>query len=418
MTATLFFLLAGYAWSRRLAPEADWPLTLAFAVLLGCGVTAVALLLLDLTRIPCSAPTLVAATAILAVLPSRHIRRPKHSSFIVRPSSLLHAATATLVALAGTRQESWSPASFLIGRRDFFFIWGYKAHLFFTEHGIPWRFLAALPNDFSHPDYPLLVPLLYDVQAVLTNSWQPQAFTVIHAALGAALLVIAHHALRDDYGPTFAALGTLALAGCALVPWPGFADGPLLAFAGGAALLLRGNRQVAVAGVLLALAAMTKNEGLVFAAVILATSRMLAPKTTNNEQRTTSNAALLVTTLWLTARIALGLHTDLFAPGLLARVAHNLPQLPLALASVPTFQPLAWIGALLAILLAPAENVRRERFLLAVVALQLGFYFAAYAVTPLDVAGHVNGSWPRITAHVTMLLAFVGMTSIGERFRP
>jgi hypothetical protein len=408
MTATLLFLAAGYAWSRRLAPDADWPLTLAFSLLLGCSVTATALLLLDLSRVPWSAPALLATTVILALPPIRKISSPRASSFIVHLSSFPNLVTAVLVALAATRPEDWNPASFAIGRRDFFFIWGYKAHLFFSEQGIPWRFLAALPNDFSHPDYPLLVPLLYDVQAVLSGNWQPQAFTLIHAALGAALLVIVHHALRDEFDPAIASLGTLALAGCALVPWPGFADGPLVAFACGAALLLRANKHVAVAGVLLALAAMTKNEGLVFAVVILAVSRMRA---------SAWRAPALVTAVWLAARAALGLHTDLFAPGIFARIAHNVPQLPHAFANVPAFQPLAWIGALVAILLAPAENVRRERFLLTVVALQLAFYLAAYAVTPLDVAGHVNGSWPRITAHVTMLLAFAGMTSIGERFR-
>src|SRR5436309_1138871 len=42
--------------------------------------------------------------------------------------------------------QLWDWSDFLISRRDFFFIWGYKAHLFFAEHAIPWGFLRSLPN--------------------------------------------------------------------------------------------------------------------------------------------------------------------------------------------------------------------------------------------------------------------------------
>jgi hypothetical protein len=120
---------------------------------------------------------------------------------------------------------------------------------------------------------------------------------------------------------------------------------------------------------------------------------------------------------WLVVRSSLGLHSDLFAPGLLSRVGHNLALFPKAFSNIAAYQPLAWIGALIAIMLAPGEHVRRERFLIILALLQLSFYLAAYAVTPLDVVGHVNGSWDRVSSHVTMLLAFAGVTSIGETLR-
>ena len=82
-------------------------------------------------------------------------------------------------------------------------------------------------------------------------------------------------------------------------------------------------------------------------------------------------------------------------------------------ANIGAYQPIVWVAALGALALAPRENVRREWFLLTIVGLQLAFYLAAYAVTPLDVVGHVNGSWDRISSHVTMLVAFAGVTSAG-----
>jgi hypothetical protein len=49
-----------------------------------------------------------------------------------------------------------------------------------------------------------------------------------------------------------------------------------------------------------------------------------------------------------------------------------------------------------------------------VIGLQLAFYFGAYAATTGELIGHVNGSWDRISSHVTMLVAFVGLTSIAS----
>lgn len=319
----------------------------------------------------------------------------------------IHACTAAVAVwhfVAALRPQLWDWADWLISRRDFFFIWGYKARLIQAAHGVPWSFLASLPNDFSHPDYPLLVPLLWAAAGV-----HPVAIAAIDTLLGAGLLVLVHRELRAELSPLTAALGTLTLSGAALLPWVGFADGPLVAFGAAAALLLRRRRSVGIALLLLAAAAMTKNEGMALAvsiAVALAVTggRALLP-------RLWPVGAVIAA--WLIVRASLGLSTDLFTGGVLARIGPNLAAFPRAFATVPTYLPFLWLGSLAALALA-REHIRREAFLLTVVALQLAFYLAAYAITPLDVAGHVNGSWPRLTSHVTMLLGFAGMTSIGR----
>jgi hypothetical protein len=264
---------------------------------------------------------------------------------------------------------------------------------------IPLRFLATLPNDFSHPDYPLLIPFLF-------SDCSPQLIAALNAAFGGALLVLVHRALRLEFDPLFAALGTLALAGAALTPWPGFADGPLIAFACGAALLFRMERGSSAA-TLLALAAFTKNEGAAFTvaiaiALILCNRKLL---------RYTMPAALVIAG-WTAIKLSFGMHTDLFASGIATRVVHNSPHFFQAFATVPMYQPLLWIAAIIAIAIG-----RREKFLLTIAAIQLVFYFGAYLITPLDLAGHVNGSWERISSHVTMLVAFAGVTAIGERLQ-
>src|SRR5205814_1732738 len=134
--------------------------------------------------------------------------------------------------------------------------------------------------------------------------------------------------------PLFSALGTLALAGAALTPWPGFADGPLIAFAAGAALLLRyahppvAGGTPALPGALLALAAMTKNEGIAFVVTI-----GIALAIYDRRQLRHLAAPALVIAIWTAVRVEYALHTDLFAAGVFERVAHNAPHFFLAFAT-------------------------------------------------------------------------------------
>jgi hypothetical protein len=106
------------------------------------------------------------------------------------PILVWHAAFAT-------RSDLYDWTNWLISRRDFFFIWGYKARLIFEAHGIPWTFLTSLPNDFTHPDYPLLVPLQFAVPSILARSWQPQAIGLLDTALAGAAITVAYYCLRE-----------------------------------------------------------------------------------------------------------------------------------------------------------------------------------------------------------------------------
>ena len=178
----------------------------ALITLLGAGAAAAVLLLLDLLRIPWNAWTLGTGLAVVIVIAWRWSGGLQAARLggLKPAATLINCLTAALViahAIAGMRPGLWDWTDWLITRRDYFFIWGYKARLFFVEHGIPWSFLRTLPNDFSHPDYPVLVPLLFDVPAVLTSSFDPRVFAWIDAALGGALLVVAYRCLRDELTP-------------------------------------------------------------------------------------------------------------------------------------------------------------------------------------------------------------------------
>jgi hypothetical protein len=371
----------------------------AQALLLTAGGAAA--LLLFVWNAPVLAIGIIFIAALAWLGSATGDRRPATSTAVIVLLAILHA-------IAGTRPRLYDWTDWLITRRDYFFIWGYKARLFFVEHGIPWHFLQRLPSDFSHPDYPLLVPLLFDVPAVLTSRFDPRMFGVIQTLLGAALLVIAHQCLRDELPPLHAALGAIALSGAALLPWFGFADPILVAFAASGALLIRRylrghSAALGPAIAFLAFAAMSKNEGIAFFVAVCLAAPTVARKLW---------PAAAVIAAWFCVRLALHLHTDVFTGSFLSRIAHNVAMFPRAFANIPTYGSLLVVAALIAIALAPAENLRRERFLLTVVVIQIAFYLAAYAITPLDVIGHVNGSWDRISSHVTLLIGFAGVTSL------
>jgi hypothetical protein len=95
----------------------------------------------------------------------------------------------TLALIAGyVRVTTLAPPA----EADFYAMWGAKAKQFFVTGGIDWRFLTDPLNVPSHVDYPMLLPLLYDVQALLLGRWPDERWLgLVHiAASGAALLVI------------------------------------------------------------------------------------------------------------------------------------------------------------------------------------------------------------------------------------
>lgn len=205
---------------------------------------------------------------------------PAHPSCArqVRVLSLLPAVGAPALIAVVCGVAAWTAWQAPFAAWDAWSIWAFKAHAF-AGGGLPLSYFHDQQTLFTHPDYPLNLPL---VEAVLLRLGGPAGDHL--AALPGpvsflALLLLFYTGLARLYGAGRAAWAVAALA---LVPAlasqaaGGDADVPLALYAGGAALYLalwwrrRESADALLCALLAGGAAWTKKEGLPVALLLIA----------------------------------------------------------------------------------------------------------------------------------------------------
>src|SRR5438067_4924844 len=386
IVTALFAVAAGLPFTRRIGE----------AYLLGIGIEAGILFTLSMLGIPWSRP-IVIGIFILFVLVA-FFATPHPLPAILR----FHCIDAlTLILIAGyARFATIAPPVEI----DFICIWGLKAEKFWIVHGIDWNFLAQPFNAFAHVDYPLLVPLAYDFQAGVGGPWIDRWAGALNIGCGIAALLI----IRSEWQGWKGALAALVLMPLVFSPYIGIAEGPLIAYSIAGILPLRHFRNVTRAAVFLGLAASCKNEGLtLIAAVAIATviagAARLLPRLW---------PAVVIPMPWLIVSRLHHLKSDLTESGMLqrafARMQNPLPLLQ-SMGEHPPGRVILWIGIIAALVIGARRVIREERFLAAVIALQLLAFVAAYLVTPHDVSWHVRWSWERLVLQLTALVTFLAI---------
>jgi hypothetical protein len=294
---------------------------------------------------------------------------------------------------------------------DYLADWGFKARAFFAIRNIDWQLLGRAIARDTHPDYPLLLPLTYDFIAVLRNGWNDAYLGIVHVVFAAALLLVVHSsAIEETRSRVAAAFITFALVPLAATPWIGMAEGPFIAYATAALLLIR-RGDVTLGAILLGLAASTKNEGLTLIAAAMI--GLLCSRRGRDVIRLWP--AAIIPLPWLIARSLHKLPTDIVAGSVFDRIGGHLSNpRPLldAIASTSLGKPLFWIALAVGIVIASRALVTRERFVITTLLIQFACYVFAYVATPYDVAWHVTYSWERLIAHLTPALTYVVLASL------
>lgn len=421
MTGAVLLVALGYAAVRALAPESSVRLRLGAGALVGagiCGAILVANQPWALLAITLASLSLILALALLSYpateQPSNHISA-NHS-----PLDLATFAALALYARFATSAPEWSWQNWAETRRDWFFIWGQKAQLFFEHRGIDLTFLQASPNDLSQPDYPWLWPLTVDWLALFHGSFEPRLAGFATVLFAAALLLVFREIAGRTLPPTLASLATLAAVGAACTPYLGLADGPFAAYAGAALLLLddairRDNTaQFRLSALLLGLSANVKNEG-----IALMVAAALAVALAAGARRVRALwPAFAVGGTWLVARRLLGLSTDLVRGHPLERAAHALTHLGEFLGHFrDVYDPNPWLYLAIGFALAISiRELRRETFLVTAIVAQLAFYLGANLLSPFGVGGQIGGSWGRLLGHLAAPLVFLAARGLASEF--
>jgi hypothetical protein len=431
LAATSLLLVAalGIPLASALHPRLTGSALFGTGFLTGLGAGTLFLFLASVTSIPWTrlfvfAPLLLISLAAWAIVrPEGRLlgdRRPLGGS-------AAKLATATVVVLYGwyaVRSAGWDWSVWIPTQRDFYYIWGLKGRDFFEARGVDWDFLRRSPSDLGHSDYPLLVPLAFDLIAVARGGWSERELGLLYAAVAAALVLLAHGLFRrQTSSASLASLGALALAGVAIMPNVGLADTPLVVFATAAVAFIRRHVRLGDAGdlrigaVLLGLAAWTKNEG---EALIAAAAVALLIATGSWRTMARLWPAAAIAAPWLLARAALSLPTDHFS-GHAPRVLDVLSRLSgifATMPNVPIAKPLFALAVAAALLTAGPRRLADEGFTVITVALLFASYLAVYVISPHELREHVTGTWGRLQFHLLGPLALIAIDSVIARISP
>ncbi len=407
LVALSIALTLGVALALLLDRSARGFVVIGEGLLLGVGGCAAILFVYGLAGIRWSRPLFV-GTALGASAVAWWFARRRAASVAEETGYSPRAAPFDLFTLLGLTGYAMFSTIAPVWEFDYLGDWGLKGRLFWEIGGIDWQFLQTAFHRAIHADYPLLLPLSFDVLAVVRGGWNDQLLGLLNVVFALALLLIARRLAFEETGSTVAAAFiAAAMLPFAASPWIGLAEAPLAALGTAAILLLRvDDSRVHVAAVLLGLAASAKNEGLtlivaVAVGLVIAGRARLVPRLW---------PAVAIPLPWLIVRMTHDFPTDLATGSVFSRILEHLASpgpLLEALARYPVGKPVYWIGIIFALALLRSSFVSRERFALTAIALQFAFYMGAYLSSPHDLDWHLRWSWERLVSHLTPALTYI-----------
>jgi hypothetical protein len=390
VTAVLMLGIAAYGLPLGLWARLRGPVLAGASFLLGAGAITLHLFALSLAGIAWTrtsmmvslVPLFVVATVlVLRRAPGMASAEPEMRPGIADLFVLVAVVAYAIFALYAPPYE-W----------DFYGIWGNKARWFFDARGVDWAYLTS---NGTHPDYPLLLPLLFDFTALVLGGWSDAAFGWVFVAMCVSFLLIARgHS---------SSLVALAVVFPALNLWIGLAEAAVMAF-GCAGLLFLRREQYGIGAVMLGFAAWSKNEGL--ALIVAALIALVIAK----RRWLVLWPAIAIIAPWMIVRRIHELPTDLAqgetAQRIWARIIDPAATLE-ALATAPPDQPYLWLVILAIVLVYVRSAWQRERFLLVALVLQSAALVVPLLATPFDLAGHAQFSLNRIPHQIAPAAAFL-----------
>jgi len=268
--------------ARSHPSQGAWSLAeaIGLAAMVGMALYTALAFALYLCGLPYGTAALLALPPVLGVLlvGGRALRTARRDERPPRDDGPRLAVVAGPVVMAlQVAVAAWGAIRAPFGSWDAWSFWELKARMF-AAGGPPRGYFHDPVIVYTHPDYPLNLPLAEAALLRIPGPAGNLAAALLGVALFAALLLLFQHGLRRLYGRATAALGTAILALVPALPLQaagGDADVPVAAYAGAATLYLllwwrkRRPADLLLAGLLAGGAAWTKREGLPIAALVL-----------------------------------------------------------------------------------------------------------------------------------------------------
>ena len=352
-------------------------------------------------------------------------QRSPEGSVSIRDRIVIGALALVLGVACGVLLFDWIGAH-PHGRWDAWAIWNLRAK-FLAAPSDGWRDAFDPVLAWSHPDYPLLLPLAVARGWVICGEPIVAVPIALSLAFAVATVLTVVSSLLALRGAAVAAMGLtlVVVPQFALLGAAQMADVPLAFYAVLAAAVLAahdpGNAELIVAGAAAGSAAWTKNEGMLVAALLPAAYVLIRAQ---RESATVARRAAVRLAAGMAPALALlALFEVLLAPGndLVAGlasggaianwldgarvgfVADRMARVAVTWGGWPLGSPV-WLLALL--VLAPRGSGSTRRLEPAVLAagllllVQVAAFLSVYVMTPYPVAWHIDTSWPRLVAQL------------------
>jgi hypothetical protein len=414
LLAIVLLSLGGLATASLVAPGGSLALRAGWAFGVGSGWLTLAAAATAGLGFPSTA-TFWAPLLPLGVWASRRAWRreapletaevPRHLADWALPT-LLVAVLAPAVALVVTTTEpGWDGVT----------IWHFKGRMLYVDGGISLAALADPVRGYSHPEYPLHLPLLLAGLARAMGRWEDAVLLAVAPLAYGSLLLLLYGTAR------LVARRWVALAVVAgVAPLPGlvghfvigFADLPLAMYSAGTLAglvrwLTRGDRgALLLAGLVAGLGAWTKQEGWLLLGANCLAAWLFAPRCGRERAALAAPLAVALTVAapWQIIRLVAGIDTDPYA----LRGWESLRRLPTILGAVAG--ELARFGRWGALWLAAigsslpwgrmSARSRLAAFPATLLWTTIAAYVVVYATTPHDLVWHLATSVPRLLLHV------------------
>lgn len=439
------------AWPWRLEGGANWLTAMALALGMGFGVSGV---IFFATMLIFGAPTtltflleIIAAFAVIVVGGARRRSIPSYGfglgfDRVAPPPRPFLQAACFLIAVAAIVGFILISVRLPHGDWDAWSVWNIRAR-FIAGLGENWRNAFAAELSHSNPSYPPLLPSMVARWWVVAGTRTTLAPIFIAFSMMVSLSALLYGSLAHLRDSTAAAIGATALLGTPYFVWLSasqYADVPLaffyLATAALLTLCLRSGHAsfAALAGFAASLAAMTKNEGMLFFLVagfvccVVAISRGLTAEALKIVAGF-ALAALPVMLLVMYFKTRIAPETYLLSgpdSGSALSKVFNLERYAEIFRAFDYQRTLlglrGWglfpIVLPIFLLIARGRGVQRrwESFpAFAIVALMFAGYVSVYLLTPYDLAWHLSTSLGRLLFHLWPMTIFALVLAFSPR---